>query len=435
MNKKKEKINIVTLGCSKNIVDSEQLMHQLSVNNFEIVHNSNSFNYKTVIINTCGFINDAKQESIETILQFVDAKGKGKINRIFIMGCLSERYKHDLEKEFPEVDGIFGINEFERILNNLNAEIFDRQLNNRFLTTPHHFAYLKIAEGCDRNCAFCAIPLIKGNYHSKSIEDIVNEARILVQKGVKELILISQESTYYGIDLYKKQSLTELLTELAKIEELEWIRLQYTYPAKFPLEVIELMKKNPKICNYLDIPFQHISDKMLNLMKRGISKKETYQLITDIRKINPLIGIRTTLLVGHPGETEADFNELVDFVKQIKFERLGVFKYSHEEGTYAHDKYKDEVDEEVKEQRAKRILEIQQEISNNLNYNKIGKLFKVLIDNKEGDNYIGRTEFDSPEVDGEVIITEYPGNIKIGNFYQVRVTDANEYDLYGKVIK
>ncbi len=432
---KEEKINIVTLGCSKNIVDSEQLMKQLTLNDFKIVHNSNSFDYKTVIINTCGFIQEAKEESINTILQFINAKEKGKIDKIYVIGCLSQRYQTELEKEMPEIDGFFGVNELDKILLKLNTEINYNDLNDRILTNPGHYAYLKIAEGCDRQCSFCAIPKIKGKFKSKKIDGLLNETIKLVEKGVKELILISQDLTYYGLDIYKRQELSVLIKELLKIKEIEWIKLQYAYPNNFPMEIIKLMKDNDRICNYLDIPFQHITDKMLSLMRRGISKKEIYDLIFRIRKINPNIALRTTLLVGHPGETDKDFQELIKFIKAIKFERLGVFKYSHEDDTYAFKKYNDDTPLKMKQQRANKIMEAQQKLSLELNNKKVGKVFRVIIDSKEGDSYIGRTEFDSPEVDGEVIIKEYPKNIKVGNFYKVRIIDYNEYDLLGKVIK
>lgn len=435
MDSKREKINIVTLGCSKNLVDSEQLMKQLTHNNFKVIHNSNSFDYKVVIINTCGFIQEAKEESINTILQFIYAKEKGEIDKIFVIGCLSERYKKELIDEMPEIDGFFGVNELDKILLKLKAEINYNSLNDRILTNPGHYAYLKIAEGCDRKCSFCAIPKIRGKFKSKEIDALLDETMKLTEKGVKELILISQDLTYYGLDIYKRRELPVLIKELLKIKEIEWIRLQYTYPNNFPMEIIKMMKVDNRICNYLDIPFQHISDKMLRLMRRGISKIEIYNLIKRIRKINSNIALRTTLLVGHPGETDKDFQELIKFIKEIKFERLGVFKYSHEDDTYAFKKYNDDIPLKIKQQRAERIMEVQQQISLELNDKKVGKVFRVIIDGEEGDNYVGRTEFDSPEVDGEVIIKEYPNNIKVGDFYKVRIVDNNEYDLFGKVLK
>jgi len=428
---RKEKINIVTLGCYKNLVDSEVLLKQLSLNNYEIAHNSDSFDYKIVIVNTCGFINDAKQESIDTILQFVKAKKKGKIRNLFVMGCLSQRYKDELKKEIPEVDEFYGVDDYREILEKLDSQYINELLGERIITTPNHYAYLKIAEGCDRNCSFCAIPNIRGKHISKSIEQIVKEADFLAKQNVKELILISQDLSYYGIDIYKKQMLTNLLEELLKINSIEWIRLQYLYPNKFPEDLIQLMKLNNKICNYIDIPFQHISDNILSKMRRGINTNETYKLIQYIKEEIPDIAIRTTLLVGHPGETEYNFQELKEFIKKSKFDKLGVFKYSHEEDTYAFKNYIDDISDKIKQNRYDEIMQIQQQISYNLNQERIGKIYKVLIDRKEGDFYIGRTQYDSPEVDGEVLINDE--NIEIGMFYNILITEADEYDLFGKL--
>ncbi|MFC2138876.1 30S ribosomal protein S12 methylthiotransferase RimO [Bacteroidota bacterium] len=430
--RRKEKINIVTLGCYKNLVDSEVLLKQLSLNDFEIVHNSDSFDYKTVIVNTCGFIHDAKQESIDTILQFAEAKKKSKIKNLFIMGCLSQRYKEELKKEIPEVDEYFGVDCFEDILKKLNAQYKYELIGERVLTTPKHYAYLKIAEGCDRSCSFCAIPIIRGKHISKPIEIIVNEAKSLTKQGVKEIILISQDLSYYGLDLYKKQRLAKLLNDLSLINEIKWIRLQYLYPHKFPKDVIHVMKANNKICNYIDIPFQHISNNVLAKMCRGITREDTYKLIRYFKNEIPGVALRTSLLIGHPGETEDSFKELVEFVRETKFDKLGVFKYSHEEDTFAYKEYDDNIPEKIKQKRYDEIMQLQQDISFSLNQDKIGETYKVLIDRREGEYFIGRTQYDSPEIDGEVLIKDE--RIVIGEFYEVIITGAEEYDLYGNLI-
>jgi ribosomal protein S12 methylthiotransferase len=428
-----KKINIITLGCSKNLVDSEFLMRQLNAHQFEISHDS-AEKSDIVIINTCGFINDAKEESIDTILQYAELKEKGEIEKLFVMGCLSERYRDELIKEIPEADEFFGVNSFQQILASLGKQYRNNLVNERCLTTPAHYAYLKIAEGCDRSCSFCAIPIIRGKHKSREITDICEEATYLAKCGVKELILVAQDLTYFGIDNYKKQLLAPLLNQLCRIEGIEWIRLQYTYPAKFPLEVIELMKTEPKICHYIDIPFQHINNRVLKNMRRGNNKEETLELINYFRSQIPDIALRTTLLVGHPGETEEAFNELLDFVKQTRFDRLGVFAYSPEEDTHSYKNFRDEILQETKLQRVSAVMEIQQGISNEINQLKIGKTFRVLIDRLEGDNYIGRTQFDSPDVDNEVIVSK-SDTIQIGRFYNVRISDANEFDLFGEVLQ
>ena len=394
---KKNKVNVVTLGCSKNIFDSEVLMNQLKANTFEVEHESSSEDSEIVIINTCGFIDNAKQESIDTILNFTEAKRDGKVSKVFVTGCLSERYKSDLEKEIPEVDAYFGTKELPRLLKTLKADYKKELLGERLLTTPSHYAYLKIAEGCDRPCAFCAIPLMRGKHRSTPIEDLVLHAKALVEKGVKEIMLIAQDLTFYGLDLYKKRNLAELLRNLSDVEGIEWIRLHYAFPAGFPMDVIEVMKERDNICNYLDIPLQHGSTRVLKSMKRGITREKTEALISKIRSIIPNIAIRTTLIAGFPGETEEDFNEMYDWVEKSKFDRLGIFTYSHEENTSAY-AMSDDVPQNIKQARANKIMELQAGISHELNQNKVGKEFKVLIDKEEGDYYIGRSEFDSPDV-------------------------------------
>jgi ribosomal protein S12 methylthiotransferase len=427
---KNKKINIVTLGCSKNIVDSEKLMRQLQSGGYKLIHNSEDTSASTVIINTCGFINDAKEESVDTILSFVRAKEAGKIDNLYVMGCLSERYMDALKDEIPEVSRYFGVNNFKEILNELGTSYREDLLSERKLSGPGHYAYLKVSEGCDRTCAFCAIPVIRGKSMSRSIESIVEEARILAAEGVRELILIAQDLSYYGLDRYKSQKLPELLTELIKIETIEWIRLHYLYPSDFPTELFRIIKDNPKICRYIDIPVQHITDNMLGAMKRLHGRKETEDLLMRFRKEIPGVSIRTTLIAGHPGETISDFNELKEFIREFRFDRLGVFAYSHEEDTYAFLNYTDDVPGEVKEARVSELMEIQQEISSELNQTKTGNVYKVIIDRREGEFFIGRTEYDSPEVDQEVLIP-LKHNLKIGSFYNIRITQAEEFDLYG----
>jgi ribosomal protein S12 methylthiotransferase len=427
---KQNKINIVTLGCSKNLVDSEKLMGQLKANNLSVVHDLDDPEARTVVINTCGFIGDAKKESIDTILQYVGAKENGLIDNLFVMGCLSERYKKELPQEIPEIDALFGVNDMEEIVRRLGADYKNELVGERLLTTPPHYAYLKISEGCDRTCSFCAIPLIRGKHRSKTMEELVVEAKNLVNNGVKELILIAQDLTYYGVDIYRKQALAELLDRIADIQGLEWIRLHYAYPASFPKDVLYLMKERENICNYLDIPFQHISDNVLRNMRRSVNSLQTNDLISSIRDIVPDITLRTTLLVGHPGENNEDFEQLLEFVRKTEFDRLGVFTYSEEEGTYAANKYQDVIPQETKDLRASRIMEIQEDISLKKNNSKIGKRIRIIIDRREGDYWIGRSKGDSPEVDNEVLI-HYDKNIKEGNFYTIEIVGADNFDLYG----
>jgi ribosomal protein S12 methylthiotransferase len=424
------KINIITLGCSKNIVDSEKLLKQLSSGGYSIMHDSEDTSAGTVIINTCGFINDAKEESIDTILRFVKARESGAINNLYVMGCLSERYMDALKTEIPEVNRYFGVNDLNAILNEIGVRPDKKLLTERTLTGPGHFAYLKVSEGCDRTCAFCAIPLIRGKCISRPIEELIEESKNLAVKGVKELILIAQDLSYYGIDLYKRQMLPELIKELLKIEKFDWIRLHYLYPANFPFEVLEIMKENSRICRYIDIPIQHITDNMLLKMKRSHDRAETMMVLSEIRKTLPDAVIRTTLIAGHPGETIADFESLKEFVSEFRFDRLGVFAYSHEEDTYAYKHYDDELDPGTKEERVAELMQIQQGISMELNQGRVTKVFKVLIDRREGEFFIGRTEFDSPEVDQEVLIpAEY--DLTTGKFQNILITSASEFDLYG----
>ena len=425
-----KKINIVTLGCSKNLVDSEKLLKQLDAGGFELVYNSDDTSAGTVIINTCGFINDAKEESVDTILRFARAQVAGQISNLYVMGCLAERYMDALKTEIPEVRRYFGVNNMTDILNELGVKQRDDLLNDRTLTGPGHYAYLKISEGCDRSCAFCAIPAIRGKYISRPVEELVSEARILAGKGVKELILIAQDLCYYGLDLYKRQALPELLKELLKIDSLEWIRLHYLYPANFPMELIDIIRDNPRICRYIDIPIQHISDKMLSLMKRSHNRQETEAVLQKLREGIPGAIIRTTLISGHPGESEEDFSELKEFIETFRFDRLGVFAYSHEEDTWSYEKYSDDIPDEIKESRVAELMEVQQAISAELNQNYVGQTLKVIIDRKEGDFFVGRSEFDSPEVDQEVLIpVSY--NLETGRFYNIMITQSAEFDLYG----
>ncbi|MGZ5242743.1 MAG: 30S ribosomal protein S12 methylthiotransferase RimO [Bacteroidia bacterium] len=429
----KSKINLITLGCSKNIYDSEVLMGQLASNNMPFAHEQKVKKGDTVVINTCGFIDRAKQESIDTILEWSEAKRKGKIDKLIVMGCLSERYKDDLLRELPEVDGFFGTRELPEVLKSLGADYKYELLGERQLTTPSHYAFFKIAEGCNRPCSFCAIPLMRGNHISTPIEELVSQAKNLAKNGTKELILIAQELTYYGIDLYGKRRLDDLLRNLSDVEGIEWIRMQYAYPTQFPMEILDVMNERSNICNYLDIPLQHISDNVLKTMRRGITQRKTYELIDQIRQKSPDIALRTTLLLGHPGETEQDFEEVKNFVSDMKFDRLGVFQYSHEENTHA-GTLEDIIPEELKEERQEIIMDIQRDISMQKNLQKIGKTFKVLIDRNESNHWVGRTEFDSPEVDNEVLIPATDNYLRIGDFYQVEITDAMEYDLFGKLV-
>lgn len=427
---KKNVINVITLGCSKNVYDSEVLMGQLKAGGKEVVHEKEG---NIVVINTCGFINNAKEESVNTILEYVYKKEQGLVDKVFVMGCLSERYKPDLEKEIPDVDQYFGTSELPLLLKVLGADYKHELIGERLTTTPKNYAYLKIAEGCDRPCSFCAIPLMRGSHKSTPIEDLVLEAQKLAAKGVKELILIAQDLTYYGLDLYKERKLADLLRELVKVEGIEWIRLHYAFPTGFPMEVIEVMKEEPKVCNYIDIPLQHISDAILKSMRRGTNKEKTTKLLKDFRTKLPEMAIRTTLIVGYPGETEEDFNTLKEFVKEMRFDRLGCFTYSHEENTHAY-ALADDVPEEVKIARANEIMEIQSQISWELNQQKVGKVFRCLIDRKEGNYFVGRTEFDSPDVDNEVLIDAKKFYLKTGEFINVKVIDAADYDLYAEPI-
>lgn len=426
---KKNKINVVTLGCSKNVYDSEVLMGQLKASGKEVAHEEEG---NIVVINTCGFINNAKEESINTILDFMQKKEDGEVDKVFVTGCLSERYKPDLQKEIPNVDQYFGTTELPGLLKALGADYKHELIGERLTTTPKNYAYLKIAEGCDRPCSFCAIPIMRGKHKSTPIETLVIEAEKLAAKGVKELILIAQDLTYYGLDLYKKRNLAELLENLVKVEGIEWIRLHYAFPTGFPMDVLEVMKREPKICNYLDIPLQHISDDILKSMRRGTTKEKTTKLLKAFREAVPEMTIRTTLIVGYPGETEENFQELKQWVSNMRFERLGCFTYSHEENTHAYN-LEDNVPEDIKQDRANQIMEIQSQISWELNQAKIGQTLKVVIDRKEGNYFVGRTEFDSPDVDNEVLIDASKTYLKTGEFTTVTITDAADFDLYGEV--
>lgn len=427
---KKNKINVVTLGCSKNVYDSEVLMGQLKANNKEVVHEDEG---NIVVINTCGFIANAKEESINTILDYVQKKQDGTVDKVFVTGCLSERYKPDLQKEIPDVDQYFGTTELPSLLKALEADYRHELIGERLTTTPKNYAYLKIAEGCDRPCSFCAIPLMRGKHKSTPIEELVIETEKLAANGVKEIILIAQDLTYYGLDIYKKRNLAELLKELIKVEGIDWIRLHYAFPTGFPLDVLEVMRNESKVCNYIDIPLQHISDSVLKSMKRGFGKEKINRLLKDFRERVPGMAIRTTLIVGYPGETEENFQELKQWVSDMRFERLGCFTYSHEENTTAY-LLEDDVPEEVKMQRANEIMEIQSQISWELNQEKIGKKFKVIIDRKEGNYFVGRTQFDSPDVDNEVLINAKKSYIRSGDFATVKIISAEDFDLYAEVI-
>jgi ribosomal protein S12 methylthiotransferase len=429
---KKHKVNVITLGCSKNTVDSEVLMGQLTHGGIDVVHESTKEDFDTVIINTCGFIDKAKEESINTILQFAEAKNKGWIDKLYVTGCLSQRYKENLEEEIKEVDGYFGTMELPLLLNRFEVDYKKELIGERVLSLDTHYAYLKISEGCNRKCTFCAIPLMRGLHQSRTIESLVEETKNLAKKGVKEISLIAQELTYYGLDIYKRKALVELIRALSQVVGIDWIRLHYAYPAQFPYEVLDEIRDNPKVCKYLDIPIQHVSDKVLSDMKRNTTKKYTVDLINKIRETVPGIAIRTTLLTGFPTETESEFQELVDFIKEIKFDRLGVFTYSHEENTGAY-KYEDGISEEEKNRRQQLLMDVQSEISFELNQNKIGKTFKVVIDKLEGGTYFGRTEFDSPEVDNEVII-HTDKHLRLGDFIDVKIVSATEFDLEGELI-
>lgn len=431
---KKNKVNIITLGCAKNLVDSEELFTQLKANKFQVSHEATQSDADIIIINTCGFIENAKQESIDTILRYADAKEAGLIDKLYVTGCLSHRYKDDLEQEIPQVDAFFGTNELPRLLKTLKADYKHELVGERLLTTPAHYAYLKISEGCDRPCSFCAIPLMRGKHVSRPLEQLVEQAQNFARKGTKELILIAQDLTYYGLDIHKKRTLAELLENLAQVEGIDWIRLQYAYPAGFPMEILEVMKQYPNVCKYLDMPLQHGSTEMLRIMRRGITRQKTEELLDAIRQKIPEIALRTTLIVGHPHETQAHFEEMYEFVEKTRFDRLGVFTYSHEENTHAFS-MPDSVPEELKQERASEIMTLQQDISWELNQAKIGKIFKVLFDRKEGGYFVGRTEYDSPEVDNEVLVKANKNTyLRVGDFAQVKIIQAQEFDLFGELI-
>ena len=427
-------IDIITLGCSKNLVDSEKLMRQLEANGYKVTHDSPNPQGEIAVINTCGFIGDAKEESINMILEFCEAKEEGRLKKLYVMGCLSERYLKELEVEIPQVDKFYGKFNWNELLADLGKEFHDEIAIERTLTTPKHYAYLKISEGCDRSCAYCAIPIITGKHTSRPMEEIIDEVKLLVSQGVKEFQIIAQELTYYGVDLYKSQKLPELIEKIAQVPGVEWIRLHYTYPTHFPENLFRVMRENDNVCKYMDIALQHISDNMLTRMRRNVSKSETYDLIEKFRKEVPGIHLRTTLMVGFPGETEEDFEELKEFVQKARFDRMGAFAYSEEEGTYAAEHYEDSIPQEVKQARLDELMALQQEISADLSHSKIGQEFKVIIDRKEGEYYIGRTQFDSPEVDPEVLIKADGKRLFSGRFYQVRITNADDFDLFGEII-
>lgn len=427
------RVDIISLGCFKNLVDSEQLMAQFKQHGYDVVHDSNDVKGEIVVVNTCGFIGDAKEESINMILQLADAKKSKKIGKLFVMGCLSERYFDELKMEIPEVDAYYGKFNWPDLISDLGCKLDESTLNERIITTPKHYAYLKIAEGCNRTCSYCAIPIITGKHKSRIIESICHEATLLAKKGVREVQLIAQDLTYYGLDLYKKNRLAELVQKISEIDDIKWIRLHYAYPTSFPYEILDVMRDNPKVCAYLDIALQHVSDNMLKLMRRNITKAQTYELINKIRETVPNINIRTTLMVGHPGETEQDFIEIQQFIKDMRFERMGVFAYSDEEGTYANLNYSDDIPDDVKQARVDTLMQIQQDISAEINASKIGRQLCVIVDREDDDFYVGRTEYDSPEVDGEVYITK-DNLLNIGEFYTVNVTDADLYDLYGEIV-
>ncbi|MFC2100689.1 30S ribosomal protein S12 methylthiotransferase RimO [Bacteroidota bacterium] len=428
-----KRINIITLGCSKNIVDSEVLMGQLKTSNYKITHESVTDDSDVVIINTCGFIEDAKLESIDHILKYAEMKKKGKLEKLYVMGCLSERYKNELNSEIPEVDGFYGVHELESILKLFEVDYDITKPYIRTLTTPSHYAFLKIAEGCDRKCSFCAIPLIRGKHISKSMEQVLAEAKVLADQGVKELILISQDLTYYGVDNYKKQQLPKLIESIADLKLFDWIRLHYLYPVSFPLDLLEVIRDYPVVCDYIDLPFQHISGRILNSMNRGIDEMATWKLIEKIKEILPHAALRSTLICGYPGETDKEYEELIKFVQKVQFDRLGVFKYSHEEGTTAA-KLKDDIPEKIKEKRMEHLMNIQQKISSDLNKKRINEIYRVLFDRSEGDYYIGRTQYDAPEIDNEVLVKKGNNKINPGEFKNIRITGSEYFDLYGEVV-
>jgi len=429
---KKDKVNVITLGCSKNLVDSEVMITQLKGNDIDVSHESETDDSNIIVVNTCGFIDNAKQESIDTILRYADAKEEGLIEKLYVTGCLSQRYKDDLEKEIPQVDAFFGTMELPMLLKKFNADYKHELVGERITTTANHFAYMKIAEGCDRPCSFCAIPIMRGKHVSRPIEELVKEAKNMARNGTKEILLIAQDSTYYGLDIYKKRNLAELLRQLSDVEGIEWIRLHYAFPTGFPEDILDVMAERDNICNYLDMPLQHGSTKMLKMMRRGTTREKQEALIEKIRAKVPGIALRTTLIAGHPGETEEDFQEMMDFVRNTRFDRLGIFPYSHEENTHAFS-FEDDVPDEIKQERADAVMELQTQISQELNQEKIGQTFKVLVDRKEGGFFVGRTEHDSPEVDNEVLIDATESYARIGDFVEVEITDATEFDLYGNL--
>lgn len=429
---KKNKVDIITLGCSKNLVDSEHLMRQFVANGYRVEHDPSQINGEIVVVNTCGFIGDAQEESVNMILELGEAKKKGKIGRLFVMGCLSERFFKELENELPEVDRFYGKFNWKELISDLGKSYYREFASERVLTTPSHYAYLKIAEGCNRTCSYCAIPISTGSYQSIPMEDIENQVRRLVEQGVKEFQVIAQDLTYYGLDLYKRYALPELVERISDIPGVEWIRLHYGYPSRFPYDLLRVMRERKNVCKYLDIALQHISDPVLSKMRRNITKQETYDLIRRIREEVPDIHLRTTLMVGHPGETEHDFEELVEFVRTVRFERMGAFAYSHEEGTYSFLHYTDDVDADIKQERLDTLMQIQERISAEINASKIGRVFRVIVDREEDDFYIGRTEFDSPEVDPEILIAK-DRQLEPGRFYNVKIEETQAFDLYGKV--
>ena len=431
---KKNQVDIITMGCSKNLVDSELLMKQFEANGYHCVHDSKNPQGEIVVINTCGFIQDAKQESINAILEFAQAKDEGKLKHLYVMGCLSQRYQKELEAEIPQVDKFYGKFNYKQLLTDLGKAVDESCIGKRHLTTPHHYAYLKISEGCDRHCAYCSIPIITGKHVSRPKEEILNEVRDLVAQGVKEFQVIAQESTYYGVDIDGKRHIAELIREMADIKGVKWIRLHYAYPNQFPMDLLDVMREKDNVCKYIDIALQHISDHLLDKMHRHVTKEETIQLIRQIRERVPGIHLRTTFMVGFPGETDEDFRELMDFVRWARFERMGAFAYSEEDGTYSALNYQDDIPESVKEERLGKLMALQQEISAEIEAEKVGKTLPVIIDRKEGDYYIGRTEYCSPEVDPEVLIKASTKRLRVGEFYQVRIIDSEEFDIYGEVV-
>lgn len=430
---RKNKVDIITLGCSKNLVDSEQLMHQFVANGYTVEHDPHKINGEIVVVNTCGFIGDAQEESINMILELGEQKQKGRIGKLFVMGCLSERFLKDLEKELPEVDRFYGKFNWKELISDLGKSYHQELATERVLTTPRHYAYVKIGEGCNRTCSYCSIPIITGAYQSRPMDEIVDEVRGLVAQGVKEFQMIAQDLTFYGLDRYKRMALPELVERVSDIPGVEWIRLHYGYPSHFPYDLLPVMRERDNVCKYMDIALQHISDPMLKMMRRNITKAETYELLERMRREVPGIHLRTTLMVGHPGETEQDFEELIRFVKDIRFERMGAFAYSHEEGTYAYQHYKDEIPQEVKQDRLDYLMRVQEGISADVNASKVGQTFRVIVDREEEDFYVGRTQYDSPEVDPEILISK-DTPLSPGSFYQVKVIDAQAFDLYGKVL-